>query len=97
MNFNVVLQYCRYSVLLLLAGLVVYKFFSIHVYRGRQNENIPIKLFSKYNHIEVYGTDSSAQRKFMIRSNRLTGYLWFLLIVLVLLMALPFIKSSFGI
>ena len=95
MDFNTMVKLGRLLGIAAVALFAVLKFVKIQAYRVQRNERIPIRLFSNFHQIEVYGTDSPARRRFLLQCNRLTSYLWLSIGFLLFALALPYLKAMF--
>jgi len=92
MEFNTIVKFVRLFGVGAVVLFTVLKYVKIQAYRVQRNENIPIRLFSSFHQIEVYGTDSPARRRFLLQCNRLTLCLWLSIGLVLFALALPYIK-----
>jgi hypothetical protein len=92
MDFYTIVKFGRIFGIASAVLFALLKYVKIQAYRVQRNENIPIRLFSSFHQIEVYGTDSPARRRFLLQCNRLTFCLWLSIAFLLSAVALPYIK-----
>jgi hypothetical protein len=97
MTFIEFVQYLKYVTSGIFVALVIFKFISIEVYKAQSQDYIPRKIFSRYTYIEVHGTDITGRRKFMLRANRMTNWIYISMVFVLLARALPMVAKMLGI
>ncbi|HMP91745.1 MAG TPA: hypothetical protein PKD90_02675 [Phnomibacter sp.] len=89
--------YFRYVSLGFMFFLFITKFLQIEIYKAKEQDYIPRKMLTKYNSIEVYGTDLVRRRKFMLRANKLTNWIYVAILLVMVAYALPYVVRIMGI
>jgi hypothetical protein len=83
----------KYTTVGLFAILVIIKIILIEVYKAKSEDYIPGRIFWFYSSVEIYGTDLHKRRKFMLKANKMTGWIYGSLVLMLIAFSLPSITK----